>query len=333
MTVSVFAVQEGHVVPNLSHLTSPYVALHIIGGQIGLPIIIVTFLLAKNVNRHPTLVNFCITWIIYSVSYCLLIYSGVPRDGPASGHICLVQAAMCHGAPTMAVTAGLAVVYQIWSTFDDPRQPMSGKALWSRKLILMLVAPYAVFLAYCAAAAFLGAKYPGAVNGSNGLYCTFMMDPFRRYAVTVYCMVLMMVIVSLEVAIFLRYYRMWKTMRTLFPLAVRRADLSLCFRVAFFTIFSWATLTACIFFISNSDGPWPYFVQACLPLAATVIFGSQEDLFRTWCFWISAQKDLQQSSPTGDGFREGVLEDYLGNMTERQSIGVALPHLGLVGGD
>jgi hypothetical protein len=58
--------------PDLGHLRTAYLVLHIIGGQVGLPIMVLTFLLCKNVSRHPTLVNFCITWIVYSVSYCLL---------------------------------------------------------------------------------------------------------------------------------------------------------------------------------------------------------------------------------------------------------------------
>jgi len=49
-----------------------FLALHIAGGQVGLPIIILTFILSKNVHRHPTLINFCITWSISSIAYCLL---------------------------------------------------------------------------------------------------------------------------------------------------------------------------------------------------------------------------------------------------------------------
>lgn len=57
---------------NLEHLTPLYLALQIIGGQIGLPIIITTILFSKRISRHPTLINFCITWVIYSISYCIL---------------------------------------------------------------------------------------------------------------------------------------------------------------------------------------------------------------------------------------------------------------------
>ena len=60
------------LVADLSDLTSVFFAIHLAGGHIGLPILVATFLLSKTAKRHPTIINFCITWIIYSVIYCLL---------------------------------------------------------------------------------------------------------------------------------------------------------------------------------------------------------------------------------------------------------------------
>ena len=57
--------------PDLQHLTSAYLALLISGGQIGLPIVVLTASVCKKVNWHPTIFNFCITWIVYSIVYCL----------------------------------------------------------------------------------------------------------------------------------------------------------------------------------------------------------------------------------------------------------------------
>lgn len=56
----------------LESLTSVFFGLHIVGGHVGLPILVLTFLFSKKVSRHPTIVNFCVTWILYSVSFCLL---------------------------------------------------------------------------------------------------------------------------------------------------------------------------------------------------------------------------------------------------------------------
>lgn len=48
-----------------------FVVLQVLGGQIGLPLFIATMLIAPNVKKHLTLVNFFLSWIIYSIVYCL----------------------------------------------------------------------------------------------------------------------------------------------------------------------------------------------------------------------------------------------------------------------
>ncbi len=55
-----------------TYLAPAFVALLALGGQIGLPILVLTFLRCKKLNRRATYVNFCITVIIYSLVFCLL---------------------------------------------------------------------------------------------------------------------------------------------------------------------------------------------------------------------------------------------------------------------
>ena len=47
-------------------------ALLALGGQVLLPILILTTLYFKRLNRHSTFVNFCVTLILYSLIFCLL---------------------------------------------------------------------------------------------------------------------------------------------------------------------------------------------------------------------------------------------------------------------
>ena len=58
--------------PDLRYLTPVFFAIHLVGGHIGLPILVATFTFSKTAKRHPTVVNFCMTWIVYSIIYCLL---------------------------------------------------------------------------------------------------------------------------------------------------------------------------------------------------------------------------------------------------------------------
>jgi hypothetical protein len=56
-----------------AHLVPAFVTLLALGGQVGLPILVLTCLRFKRVNRHSTFVNCCITSIIYSLVFCILL--------------------------------------------------------------------------------------------------------------------------------------------------------------------------------------------------------------------------------------------------------------------
>ena len=51
---------------------SIYLAIQIIGGHILLPLLVITVLSKKTINRHPVFVNFCVSWIFSSVVYSML---------------------------------------------------------------------------------------------------------------------------------------------------------------------------------------------------------------------------------------------------------------------
>lgn len=70
--IGVLAPREIPPIPDLGHLAPVFLTLHIIGGQIILPILVATCICSKTVMRHPTLINFLSTWIIHSVCSCLL---------------------------------------------------------------------------------------------------------------------------------------------------------------------------------------------------------------------------------------------------------------------
>ncbi|KAL6310177.1 hypothetical protein BKA93DRAFT_187823 [Sparassis latifolia] len=146
--------------PNLRSLTPVYLALHIVGGHIALPILVFIYLVSKKVraHRHPTVVNFCVTWIIYSVTYCLLAYGGNNYDETPPERLCIVQAAMIYGAPSMAVVAGLILVLYLWDTFHGHWKFLN-----------------------------LGITQPEKVSAENGLYCTLRTGDFRPYVGPVFC--------------------------------------------------------------------------------------------------------------------------------------------------
>ena len=58
--------------PDLLAFRSAYLGLHISGGLVGLPLLILTLLFCDEIPRQPDLINFCIAWVIFSISYILV---------------------------------------------------------------------------------------------------------------------------------------------------------------------------------------------------------------------------------------------------------------------
>ncbi|KAJ8516114.1 hypothetical protein ONZ45_g6533 [Pleurotus djamor] len=301
--------------PNLGHLAPSFFALHIAGGHIGLPFLVLTFLLSSDVVRHPTLINFCLTWIIYSVVYCLGLYKGIRFNDNIQSMTCRVQAILIKGAPPMASVAGLLVVIQVFTAIYFPSPPSPLRPRWPATawLIFSLFLPYIIFGIFALPTAVMIQELPDSLTPANGLYCTTKMEPFRRFSVPVFCTLIVVLIIVLEIAIGIRYYMARSRILRIFPLANRQTSPSMCARVGIFNLYSVATLSAGIFFISNSQSPWPFMVQAALPLTAVVVFGTQRDLFYTWSFWKRRRRktteDIESSAPNSAGLMEMPLPD------------------------
>ncbi|KZT41827.1 hypothetical protein SISSUDRAFT_1059137 [Sistotremastrum suecicum HHB10207 ss-3] len=70
--------------PNQRLFNWVYIILQVLGGQIGLPILLVTFTLSRTVRRQLVVSSFCFTWIISSVSFSLSMYATLLGYRPVS---------------------------------------------------------------------------------------------------------------------------------------------------------------------------------------------------------------------------------------------------------
>ncbi|TBU49926.1 hypothetical protein BD309DRAFT_850608 [Dichomitus squalens] len=264
---------------DLRDLSSVFFAIHLVGGHIGLPIVVATFLISKTANRHPTVINFCIVWILYSIIYCLLLYRGdVWLDDPPHD-LCLAQAAMNYAAPPMAVVAGLEVVLQIWSTFLEPWKEARLACIprWV-KLAAIICPPYLTFISFAMPAMVVGLHHPDWVDVKNGLYCGLTHGSlYVKYAVPVFCFVFLVFIIGFEVASIVQYVRGRQNIKRDFPLVTaKKPSLSPWARAALFVVYSSLALGAAIMDLKQISNPFAYMIQAALPLTAFLIFGLQK---------------------------------------------------------
>lgn len=117
-----------------------YFFLQIFGGHLGIPVILLTFFLKKDLRKHPLLINFLVTWVLYSSSFCLLwayhslmfspslrtrdlipamwpwnwrLYVGYQFGPEPPVDLCLSQASLIYGTAVMVSMAGLAFVINV----------------------------------------------------------------------------------------------------------------------------------------------------------------------------------------------------------------------------
>ncbi|KAF8509474.1 hypothetical protein JB92DRAFT_2946004, partial [Gautieria morchelliformis] len=127
----------------------------IIGGNIGLPILLLFSIFSKTAQRDLTFLNFCFAWIFSSITFSLGLY----RLGPASpfgltlpfihpDQECLNQAALVSGAQVMTDTAMRALIFQLWFDFRAAiHGPHSLRQIrWTRATLLAV--PYVALLAF-----------------------------------------------------------------------------------------------------------------------------------------------------------------------------------------
>ncbi|TFK30901.1 hypothetical protein FA15DRAFT_751890 [Coprinopsis marcescibilis] len=275
-------------IPDLSRLAPVFLSLHITGGQICLPLLIVTCFYSKSVFRHPVLVNFLCTWVFHSITCCLLFYG--KQVGNPPGSLCFAQSAIMHGTLPMCATSTLVLVVQAWSMFH---QPELGCKKWSPSpgLIAKLLVPYIVFLVFAIITAVLQSRNPQYVSSANGIYCTYYKDPFRRLGTGIFSITLLALIIMFEIAVGIRYFCMWRQISNVFPLAVRSTSPALIVRLVIFNLYSLFSLGAGIVFLYGKPPSWPYMVHAGLPLMVALVFGCQKDILLAWSFWKQKRKD------------------------------------------
>lgn len=98
-------------------LISVFMFFQIFGGHSGIPLVILTTIFAKKIQRHPFLINFCVTWFIYATSFTLLwvigdlfsqifsriirFYAGQQTGPEPSLQLCIIQSSFVYGATVM----------------------------------------------------------------------------------------------------------------------------------------------------------------------------------------------------------------------------------------
>ncbi|KAI5123861.1 hypothetical protein M0805_005678 [Coniferiporia weirii] len=260
--------------------TVMFFLLQILGGHIGVPIILLTLFVAKGVRRHPMLVNFLATWVIYSTSFCILLYLGKQFGPEPPKGICIFQASSIYGTAVLTAAAGLSFVLNLWFSLRDVSSNKSVVDHSSVRNYVLLAAPYVVFVAFLVLTAVFGSTSSPSLVSRNRyrFYCTIHLEIVD--IVPALSALMMFAIIIFEVLIATKLYRLHKSF--VHMKSNGGPPLHLVVRVGIFSVYSFLSIIACITFWSSSGDELPYIIQSSLPTAAALIFGTQRDLLETW---------------------------------------------------
>lgn len=281
---------KGDVHGNYPQLVA-WIILNVVPAHLIIPAMLATIFM-KKIRRHPVFVSFLSVWIIAGVSSSILVYAG-QATGPEPSHsLCLFQASLLFGYPSMTSLAALGVVIQVFFAIKDASNKASaeprGRAL--HRDAVLIIAPYASLVVFSVATAILGAQNPQSVSRNRRFfYCSVEHDTFTNILALFAAGVLVVTIVVEVWAVCLLYPR-WALLK-----GEALLDLSMIARVLVFGLYITLCLSLSIISVFSPTSPAPDLAIATASGIVVLIFGTSKDLLDVWCFW--RRMDLRKKKP------------------------------------
>jgi len=264
--------------PNPS-LVRTFVVVQLLGG-VGISIILLTALISHRVRRHSTWISFCVSWIIYVLSYTLLTFAGRQLGPQPERGLCIIQSGMIYAAPVLTAGTTLALVIQLFVNLAGLISPSNAKvALW--RTTVLLVFPYVLWVIILVESFFVVVKDQNHVERSS-IYCILKSGLLGNISAAI-VIALMITVLAFEGYIGFALYRNWRIIRERGEAGTQALHMML--RAAVFSVFGILSIVISSIFISDISGPLPNMFIALTPLEALLVFGTQRDLLRSWKFW------------------------------------------------
>lgn len=266
-------------------LLDVWVYFNLVANTVLLPILVITFIFSKRAKRHPTLINLCITWILSGVYSLLLFYAGQYRpDDPLSQPLCIAQTSLLYGITPMWSVAVSAMLVHTVVIVNDAK-------LSRLQMVLMLMSPYIAHLAFSIPTLVLSIQHPNKVTRQRRfLYCALQNDPLSN-TMEGFTALVCLLITGLEVHLAIVLYRRWRGMKR--AGLAGSFDFALFIRVLVFGVYIFFGMIVNFIVIFDEHSLAPDTYAATIGAVIVLVFGTQADVFRAWCFW---RKD-RQSTP------------------------------------
>ncbi|KAJ3976948.1 hypothetical protein EV361DRAFT_177656 [Lentinula raphanica] len=266
-----------------NRLLNVWIYFNLVSNLILLPILVLTFVLSKKVTkRHPSLINVCITWILFGIFSLLLFFGGKarPNQPDPSSALCIAQTALLYGIPPMWSVAVFILMYFILGIVSaDGRTSNVSRG----QMLLMLGAPYVAQFCFSIATLAISLKYPQFVTRERRFfYCALEYSPLSN-AMSIFVFVFCLGIFVTLLRICYLLYRNYRGLRQAGESFV--VDLHFLVRVIVFGCFIFVGMFVDILVMFSSSSRVPDLYAAIAGTVVFLVFGSQADVLRAWCFW------------------------------------------------
>ncbi|KAJ7134659.1 hypothetical protein C8R44DRAFT_730039 [Mycena epipterygia] len=263
-------------------LLDVWIYFNLVSNTILLPILVATFLFSRRAKRHPTLVNVCMTWIFSGVFSLLLFYAGQQSGPEPQKGLCIAQTSLLYGITPMWSVAVLVLLYNMVLGVNNPKATGVSRP----KMIAMLSAPYVVQIAFSGATLAESLRHPEMVNRAHRFFYCALRFPVLSFAMALFTGVVGLGIGVLMLYLTVKLYRNWHGMRD----AGRPSGIDVQFlvRVLIFSMYIVFGFAVNIISMVAPHNLAPDLYAATIGTVVFLVFGTQADVLRTWCFWTHA---------------------------------------------
>jgi len=252
-----------------------YFVIQVIPSNLGLPILIATFLLAKSVKRHPLMINLCLCWILAGTLRCLLLYAGQASGNQPDKSLCATQSSLLSGIPPMLAIATLMLILHFRKSYDTRNIPFNVYVIHA-----MIAAPYFTLAVWATTASVLVSSTPNLVGrDARFFHCSIDWMPFTN-AMLIFTTVVSLVTAVYEVLLGLMLYR--NHIGASNDGVICKIETHSIVRILIFGVYVVFTAVFSLVAIFSPTSIVPDIFFAAVGLVGMIIFGSQADIYYAW---------------------------------------------------
>jgi len=262
-----------------------WIGFQLVGGLILLPAAIITSVVSLRVNRNPTVTNLMLCWAISSFNCCLLFFAGQHRGPEPDKALCQAQSILLYATVPMTATSVFCLVLNLWITIKIAFEPLWASRFIRWRYHFLLGLPYLMALVFGTAAAVLATTFPEDVTRDRKFfYCTIGGGHDIGIGTTIFATSLLAAVLVMETHVAIVVFRNWCIVRN------NHYGWDML-RIVIFSFYGILSETSAFVNLTYPSNPLPYIVLATVPLAAFLVFGTQKEILRVWCFWKPPQID------------------------------------------